>query len=210
MRPLPRIHAVTDRRIIDRDDLGARAAAIASAGPAVALHARARGAGGRVVSGLARRLLALARPPEAAVLVNGHPEIARALGAAGVHLAATDLAPADARRVLWKGWVGQSVHNLEEAAAAAAAGADYLMLGNIFPTPTHPGRPPLGLDTLRACVRLGPPVIAIGGITRERAPQVRDAGAWGIAAITALWDAPDSAAATLALLEPWNTPAETA
>ncbi len=210
MRPLPRLHAITDRRVIARDDLGVRAAAIAAAGPAVALHARAPGAGARTVTGLAQRLLALARPPEAAVLVNGHPDIARALHAAGVHLAATDLAPGDARRVLGEGWVGQSVHSLEQAAAAAEAGADYLMLGNIFPTTSHPGRLPLGLDALGACARLGPPVIAIGGITAERAAAVRDAGAWGLAAVSALWDAADPAAAALALLEPWNVPMENA
>jgi thiamine monophosphate synthase len=70
VRPLPRLHAVTDAAVLALDDLGVRAAAIAAAGPAVALHARDRTAGGAALAAATRRFLALARPPEAAVFVN--------------------------------------------------------------------------------------------------------------------------------------------
>jgi thiamine-phosphate pyrophosphorylase len=59
------------------------------------------------------------------------------------------------------------------------------------------------LELLREVINLGVPVIAIGGITPERAWEAQSAGAYGVAAITALWDASDPAAATLSLLEPW-------
>ena len=95
MRPLPRLHAVTDAAVVGTDDFPARAAAIAAAGPAVALHARDRSAGGATLARLARRLVALARPPEAAVIVNGRPDVARAVDAQGVQLGGTDLAPHD-------------------------------------------------------------------------------------------------------------------
>jgi thiamine-phosphate pyrophosphorylase len=203
MRPLPRLHAVTDAAVLAAADFGVRAAAIAAAGPAVALHARDRAAGGAALARAAARLLALARPPEAAVFVNGRPDVAAALGAQGVQLAAEDLAPADARLVYPAGWIGRSVHNEAEAAAAVREGADFLLVGSVYETTTHPGRPAAGLGLVRAAASLGRPVIAIGGIDAARAVEVRAAGAWGVAAITALWRAPDPAAAALALLAPW-------
>jgi thiamine-phosphate diphosphorylase len=203
MRPLPRLHAVTDARIAGLPDLGVRAAAIAAAGPSVALHARDRTAGGAGLARLALRLQRLARPPEAALVVSARPDLAAAIGAQGVQLAAGDLAPADARRLLAEGWIGRSVHTIEEAREAVTEGADYLLVGAVFPTASHPGGPAGGLDLVRATAALGRPVIAIGGINPERAHEARAAGAWGVAAIRALWDAPDAAAAALALLAPW-------
>lgn len=184
-------------------DLAVRAAAIAAAGPAVALHARDRAASGADLTRLATRFVALARPPEASVFVNARPDIAAATGAQGVQLGARDLAPADARRSFPAGWVGRSVHDMAEAEAAAAEGADYLLAGHVFETASHPGRPPAGLAFVREAARLGLPVIAIGGITAARATQARDAGAWGVAAIGALWDAADPARAARDLLAPW-------
>lgn len=203
MRPLPRLHAVTDADVLAAPDFGVRAAAIAAAGSAVALHARDRAAGGAALARAAARLLALARPAEAAVFVSGRPDVAAALGAQGVQLAAEDLTPADARRILPAGWIGRSVHTEAEAAAAVDEGADYLLVGNVYQTASHPGRPAAGLDLVRAAAALGRPVIAIGGIDAARAGAVREAGAWGVAAIAALWRAPDPAAAALALLVPW-------
>lgn len=203
MRPLPRVHAFTDAALLSAPEFGIKAAAIAAGGSAVALHARARGESAALLATGALRLVALARPPEAAVFVSGRPDIAAAAGAQGVQLAITDLAPADARRVLSRGWVGRSVHSREEAAAAIEEGADFLVVGNVYQTESHPGRPPAGLDLVRESAALGRPVIAIGGITPERAVEVKAAGAYGVAAIRALWQAPDPAAATVAMLAPW-------
>jgi thiamine-phosphate pyrophosphorylase len=203
VRPLPRLHAVTDAGVLAASDFGVRAAAIAAAGSAVALHARDRAAGGAALARATARLLALARPAEAAVFVSGRPDVAAALGAQGVQLAAEDLAPADARRILPAGWIGRSVHTEAEAAVAVDEGADYLLVGSVYPTASHPGHPAAGLGLVRATAALGRPVIAIGGIDAARAGDVRDAGAWGVAAIAALWRAPDPAAAALALLAPW-------
>jgi thiamine-phosphate diphosphorylase len=170
----------------------------------VALHARDHAAGGAALARAATRLLALARPPEASVFVNGRPDIAAALRAHGVQLAGSDLTPADARRVFPAGWIGRSVHDPEEAAQAVEEGADFLLVGNIYSTASHPDRPAAGLNLVRAAVALGRPVIAIGGIDAARAGEVRAAGAYGVAAITAVWRASDPAAAALALLAPWT------
>jgi thiamine-phosphate pyrophosphorylase len=203
VRPLPRVHAYTDADIVAGADFGLKAAAIAAGGPAVALHARIRGDSTAALARLTRRLLALARPPEAAVIVSERTDVAAATGAAGVQLAEDDLSPTDARRILREGWIGRSVHTVAEAAAAVHENSDFLVVGNIFPTDTHPGRPAAGLDLVRGTAALGVPVIAIGGITRERVAAVHAAGAYGVAAIRALWLAPDPAAAVLGLLEPW-------
>jgi thiamine-phosphate pyrophosphorylase len=195
---------VTDADTLRADDFGVRAAAIAAAGPAVALHVRDPSAGGAGLAAAAARVLALARPPEAAVFVNGRPDIAAGLGAHGVQLAAGDLAVADARRIFLHGWIGRSVHDLAEAAAAIAEGADFLIVGTVYPTESHPGRPASGLDLVRETAALGRPVIAIGGLDAARARDARDAGAYGVAAIRALWRATDPAAAAVAMLEPWG------
>ena len=203
MRPLPRLHAFTDPSIVRAADFGVRAAAIAAGGPAVALHARARGETGALLTAVALRLVALARPPEAAVFVSGRSDVAAAVGAAGVQLANDDLAPSDARRVFTVGWLGRSVHSVVEARMAVNEGCDFLVVGNVYETASHPGRPAAGLDLIGSTVQLGVPVIAIGGITRERVSEVHRAGAYGVAAIRSLWHAADPAAATLGLLAPW-------
>lgn len=203
MRPLPRVHAFTDAALLSHPDLGILAAAIAAAGPAVALHVRARGMPAARLTAAAARLLSLARPPEAAVLVNERSDVALAVGAHGVQLARQDLLPSDVRRVLPHGWIGRSVHDRTEAEDAVRDGADFLVVGNVYPTDSHPGRPAAGLELVHQTAGLGVPVIAIGGITPERAGAVRAAGAYGVAAIRALWHTPDPAGATVAMLQPW-------
>jgi len=143
--------------------------------------------------------------PKAAVIINARPDLARAVAAQGVQLGGGDLSVPDARRVLGAGWIGRSVHGVAEAHEAIDEGADYLLLGAIFETASHPGQAGLGLDVLAEVAALGTRVIAIGGMTPARATDVREAGAWGVAAIRALWHAADSYAAAMELLTPWSS-----
>ncbi len=196
-RPLPRVHAITDGAVLALPDLGVRAAALAAGGSGVALHARARGAPVAPLAAAAARFVALARPAEASVFVNARPDVAAAVGAQGVQLGSTDLAAADARRLLPDGWIGCSVHSAEAARVAVDEGADFLLLGSIYETASHPGRPGCGPAVVTACAVLGLPVIAIGGVTPDRVAEVRDAGAYGVAAIRGLWFAPDPARAVM-------------
>ncbi len=170
----------------------------------MAVHARDRAATTKGLVDLTLALVKLAKPTEAAVLVNGRPDVARATSAQGVQLRTHDLSPADARAVMPQGIIGVSVHTVEEGRKAVAGGAEFLLAGTIFSSGSHPGREPAGLGLIEQLSRLPCPVIAIGGITADRVPQVRDAGAYGVAAIGALWRAPDPAAATAAFLDCWS------
>lgn len=116
------------------------------------------------------------------VVVTSRIDLALAVGAAGVHLPAGDLAPADARRLAPDLLVGLSIHTPGEAAGSAA---DYLLLGPVWATPTHPSTAGVGLDALREAARLAGsvPVLAVGGIDPARTERVMRAGAAGWAAI---------------------------
>lgn len=186
--PLPRLHAITDERIARRPDLEEIARELAIGGGSdLAFHAR-----GRELTGLEHFDLAarLAVRPSARLFVNDRLDVALAVPCAGVQLGHGSL-PVDAARALnpqW--WIGRSVHDLAEAEAARTEGADYLVVGPVFATASHPGRPALGLRALQAIVAAAGelPVIAIGGISAERVKEVRAGGAYGVAAIRALWD----------------------
>jgi thiamine biosynthesis protein ThiS len=135
---------------------------------------------------------------EVVLLVNGGPRAALATGA-GLHLRERDMLPGAARAVLGPGVaIGRSVHTPE--GAAAATGADYVLAGHVYPSPSKPGLPPLGIAGLTSIVAVAPcPVIAIGGITPERVPEVIQAGARGVAVIGAIVEAGDPRSAATAL-----------
>jgi thiamine-phosphate pyrophosphorylase len=182
---LPRLHIVTDETIARLPDLSSRARIIAAAG-SVALHARDPSAGGRALHKLAQTL---ASAP-AALFVNDRVDVAVAVDAAGIHLPADGLGVEAARRLAGTHrWIGRSTHNSDDAGAAIDEGADYVFLGPIWQTRSHPERKPLGLQAIRAAG--SGRVIAIGGITPERIEQCMAAGAYGVAVISAVWDASD-------------------
>jgi thiamine-phosphate diphosphorylase len=197
--PLPRLHVITDERIARRPDLPDLVSALASVkDDRLAFHAR-----GRTLSGLAHWELTdrLSAHPPVRLFVNDRLDVALAARAAGVQLGGESLPPAAARRLNADWWIGRSVHSLEEARSARAEGADYLLAGPVFETASHPGASPMGIERLEEIVQLGSPVIAIGGVSPERAAILRQAGVYGVAAIRALWDAPEPAVAARHLLE---------
>ncbi len=124
------------------------------------------------------------------LIINDRVDIAMATGAHGVHLGQDDMPPAPARKLLGPGAViGYSTHNIEQAIAAMKLPIDYLAIGPIFATTTKSDTAPvLGLEGLRAVRReIGAfPLVAIGGISRENARQVIEAGADSVAVISAL------------------------
>jgi thiamine-phosphate pyrophosphorylase len=126
----------------------------------------------------------------AALLINANLGVAGELGL-GVHLPEAGIAIGEARRRLGTPrLIGRSVHS--PPAAAAATGADYLIAGNVYPTASHPDRPPIGSVGFARIVEAGwAPVLAIGGITVDRVPEVIAAGAHGVAVIGAIAGASD-------------------
>jgi thiamine-phosphate pyrophosphorylase len=193
---LPPLYAIVDPLDTGRtpEDL----AAVLLAGGARLLQLRLKTAGSGDLLAAARALRALTARAGALLLINDRPDVARAAGADGVHLGQDDLPVAAARAVIGPGaLVGVSIHDVEQARAAAGAGADYLGVGPVFTTTTKVGAlPARGLDlvrAVRAAVTL--PLVGIGGITPDTAAAVRAAGADAVAMIGALIRAPDVAAA---------------
>lgn len=122
---------------------------------------------------------------DAVVMVNGDAEVAAKSGAAGVHvreghrIGPPEIGPGTL--------VGQSAHSLEAASVSQQAGVDYIVLGTIFPSASHPGGITGGAELITSVTRrVNVPVIGIGGITAENAGQVIAAGASGIAVIGAI------------------------
>lgn len=169
----------------------------------MAVHLRAPTADGRRLYEIGAALVPEARAAGALLLVNDRLDVALACGADGVQLGARGIGVAVARELVSgapgvagaRPLVGASVHGAAEARAAAAAGADFLLVGTLYATPSHPGRSGSGPRVLRDLRTLGAPCIGIGGITPVRVEEVREAGGWGVAVIRGVWDAVDAEAA---------------
>jgi thiamine-phosphate pyrophosphorylase len=185
--------------VLDRDD---EVLATTLAAHACMLQLRLKPRGARVetddilrVARMARRVCDAARIP---LVINDRVDLALAVGADAVHLGQTDLPIAEARRSCGdRLWIGVSTHDLDQVRAACTAGADYLGFGPVFSTSTkeNPDRVQ-GIEGLRAAVSIATvPVVAIGGITVERAGEVAATGVAAICAISAINDAPEAAGA---------------
>jgi thiamine-phosphate pyrophosphorylase len=165
-------------------------------GGAAVVQLRLKEAGAGELLRLAREARKLCAG-RALLLVNDRPDVARLAEADGVHLGQEDLPWPAARAILGpRALIGVSTHS--DAEIDAAQGADYIGFGPLFATASKPGLPlPHGIEGLRRAVRRSAvPLVAIGGITAERAPEVAGAGARCVAAIAQLCFAPDPELAT--------------
>jgi thiamine-phosphate pyrophosphorylase len=141
-------------------------------------------------------------------IINDRPDLARAVGADGAHIGQDDVPAVEARRLIGSELLlGLSTHTPEQIDRAAGLPVDYIGVGPVHETPTKPGRPAVGLELVRyAASHCTVPFFAIGGLTRDRAAAVRDAGGERIAVVRALTDATDPQAAARGLLSriaPW-------
>jgi thiamine-phosphate pyrophosphorylase len=124
------------------------------------------------------------------LMMNDYAELVKPAGFGGVHVGQGDLSPEKARRIVGtKRWVGVSTHNYEQVRIADGTGADYIAVGPVFATGTKvDAEQVIGLEGVgRARPLTKKPIVAIGGITRENARSVIDAGADSVAVISALF-----------------------
>jgi thiamine-phosphate pyrophosphorylase len=171
---------------------------------APAIQLRERDLSARELVTLALELQAVTASRRSQLLINDRIDVALALEGVGVHLRSNSLPVSVARQVLGtQRLLGISVHAVEEAVQVESQGADYIVLGPIYETPSKQMfGPPLGIHTLeRACRLVRLPIIGIGGVTAARAREMRRAGAFGVAVITAVLGAPDVESATRELLD---------
>jgi thiamine-phosphate pyrophosphorylase len=195
-----RLHVITDTRS-GREPLADVEASLDAGAPVIQL--RAKGVRGSDLYELASVVGGVCAEHQALLIVNDHVDIALAVGAAGVHLGAEDLPVPVARRLLGAGVeLGATARDPESARRCEAAGATYLGVGPAFASTSKAGLPtPLGIEGIaNVAVAVSIPVIAIGGVTADRVPELLAAGAHGVAVITAVSEASDPGVATKELL----------
>ena len=187
---LPKLYPITDTRLTGLSH--AEQVERLAAGGATLIQLREKLAAPREFYQSALEAMRVARRLGIQIIINDRVDIAMAVEAAGVHLGQDDLPPERARQLLGPGRiVGFSTHNLNQALAADSAPIDYLAIGPVFQTSTKEKPDPVvGLDGLGEIKRgLTKPLVAIGGITLDRAGSVIAAGADSVAVIADLYSA---------------------
>jgi thiamine-phosphate pyrophosphorylase len=180
----PRLYAIIDPTLLTSSELDL-AEALAGSGVEL-IQYRNKTASSRQFFEISRQLSSVLAPRGVRLVVNDRPDIALLAGAGGVHVGQDDLSVEDARAICGPDrWVGVSTHTLEQLAAADRTSADYIALGPIFSTATKKNPDPVvGTELLRKARRMTKkPLVAIGGITLERAAEVYRAGADSLAVI---------------------------
>ncbi len=187
---VPVLHIVTTDTIIARPDFVDVACALMTAtGARGALHLRTSALSAAELERIAEGLGAVQAMTGSWLVINDRVDVALATGARGVQLTRRSLPVQEARTLTPQLALGASVHDLAEGRAAAAAGADWLVAGHVFATPSHPGIPPAGPDWVQELSRGSTPVLAIGGVTPDRIPALRALGVHGVAVIRGIWEA---------------------
>lgn len=201
------LYLVTDRHLTRGRSLQDVIEAALRAGVR-AFQLREKDLGTRPLLEVARELTALTQACGARMLVNDRVDVCMASGGDGVHLPAAGFPASVARRVLGpEPLIGVSAHSAEEAVQAEAAGADFIVLGPIFETPSKRAfGSPIGLGALeRARERCRAPLFGIGGITVDRVRDVLHAGARGVAVVASVMAADDVAQASRDFLNALET-----
>lgn len=189
---LPRLYVILDAALITSPERDC-ALSLAEAGVRL-LQYRNKSAPALQYLERSRELAEALSPRGVSFFVNDRPDVAFLAGATGVHVGQDDLDVEEARRVIGPDkLVGVSTHNLEQFERAAASSADYIAMGPVFATLSKANPDPVvGLDFISKARQLtDKPVVAIGGITLERAASVIEAGADSVAVISGILSAPD-------------------
>ncbi|MEE8106258.1 MAG: thiamine phosphate synthase [Planctomycetota bacterium] len=163
-------------------------------GGATAIVVRRPRSTARDVFELTRQLRPATRRLGCMLIVHDRIDVAVAADADGVHLSSRSVPVAAARRVSGNLKIGYSVHNLDEVGQAEESGVDYVFLGSVFPTRSHPEGQPLGIEAFQeAALRTSIEICAIGGIDVNNVGEIANAGGRGAAAIRAYYESDDPA-----------------
>ena len=186
---LPRLYPILDIDLCRErhlEPLAVLAAFLSGGARLIQLRDKTPSTGERLA--LADAVIARAHAAGAQIIINDRPDIARLSGADGVHVGQDDLSVSDARRIVGDdAIVGVSTHDEAQIDAAVRTTATYIAVGPIYGTATKDtGYTARGLDLVRRAAASGRPVVAIGGITLDRAPEVIAAGASSVAIISDL------------------------
>lgn len=192
MLKLPNLYAITDAEISNCSH--EEIVEMMLAGGARLIQLRDKEASAREFLDAARASIALTRSVGARLIINDRVDIALTSGADGVHLGQEDMSVEEARDILGEDKIiGVSTHSLAQFNAALDTSANYIAVGPVYPTTTKENPDPVvGLELVREARKITDrPLVAIGGITPERAPEVITAGADSVAAISALYPWPE-------------------
>ena len=211
---LPRLHVIAGDAVVGAPDFREQLAPVAAAGgSALALHLRTRTTSAARLFEVAAWLGGASQELGTLVVVNDRVDVAMAVGAGGVHLREDSLPPVAVREIAGDARfggvrlvVGRSIHSPEQAAVLRGSGVDYLVLGSVYATGSHPGLRPLGPGAVAEAVkRAVVPVLAIGGIEPRVVAPLASLGAHGVVVMSGVWGAEDPPGAVTRYLQVLHT-----
>ena len=189
-----RLYGILDLSYVEGPEAGKVARQMIEGGVDL-IQLRAKGRPSAEIANIAAELHGLTAERDVPLIINDHPEIARIVGAEGVHVGQDDPAISEVRAIAGPNcMVGKSTHSVDQAIRAFYEGADYIGFGPIFATPTKPDYQPIGLSEIQRvheAVRI--PIFCIGGITLDKLPEVMEAGARRVVIVSDLLQAKDIA-----------------
>lgn len=182
------LYAITDSRWTEKDAFLTQIEQVLSAGVNL-LQLREKELDDRTFLERAKACKVLCDQYHVPLIINDRAEIAKAIGASGVHVGQSDLEAGEARALLGDEMIlGVSAHSVEEARLAEKNGADYIGVGAMFHTGTKKDTTILSLDTLREIVQsVTIPVVAIGGINEENIDTLKGTGISGVAVVSCIF-----------------------
>jgi len=192
MLQLPKLYAITDCQL--SNCAHEETVRMLLAGGARFIQLRDKEASSREMLDQARACLKLTREAGATLIVNDRVDVALTAGVDGVHLGQDDMSVEEAREILGADKIiGVSTHSIDQFRAALGTSANYIAVGPVYQTNTKENPDPsVGLELVREAKRLADrPLVAIGGITPERAPEIIAAGADSVAVVSALYPWPE-------------------
>ena len=184
-----RLYLITDRSLFAGENEFLNAVEAALAGGVKALQLREKDLAAAEFLELAQKMRSLTAKYQARLFINSRADVAKTVGADGVHLTEASAPAGEVRKNFPGLLVGVSTHSLEKAKQAETEGADFITFGPVFDTPSKKEYgPPQGLDRLREVTgNVNLPVLALGGVKLENLDSVLDHGAFGAALISGIW-----------------------